>query len=263
MVLPSETSVSFGVLLLPTHQTLDQSGAVDMLTNFTPEYLSNFPPDLLSDLPAPIPIQFHFISPITGTDLSPVNGTSGPKMVPTCTLTTCPKLDILLIPGPSPTLSPPKEMVEFMRRVWRECESILTVCTGSIYFVRCLLEMGPNEPGVEEYLSHGGEISTNKACLKMLSSAGALPGGRGRVNWSRKARWSCSAASGTATGGLVEGKVWSSAGVTAGMDMALAWVRWRWPEKKALLHLVEELSEFKLKEKDEDEFAYLLEGVSW
>ncbi|KAF8470637.1 ThiJ/PfpI [Kalaharituber pfeilii] len=229
--------ISVGVLLLDFHQYLDQAGPVDLLSSLTPAYLSYEP-----NLPAPpIPFQFHYIT--THPTLEPVNATGGPSMNPTHTLATCPKLDVLLIPGPEPTFTPSTELKDFLIAKYEESDHVLTVCTGALVLARTGVLRGKN-------------AASNKMALKTLASANATREelrSHG-VNWARSGRW------------VRDGKVWSSAGVTAGMDMASAWLSTSKAEGGLgvhldLLKLAWTLSEWTPRAQDDDEFAYVLDGV--
>lgn len=103
--------------------------------------------------------------------------------------------DILLIPGGKGTrgLIDNEEFTGLVRRVGSACNFVLTVCTGSAL----LAKTG---------LLDGREATSNKRAF------GWVTGISNRVSWKKHARWT------------VDGKYYTSAGVTAGMDMALGFI---------------------------------------
>jgi len=222
----TQASISFGVLLLPYFQLLDATGPIDMINSSSKEFLSVVFPPLGAKA---VSYTWHYIS--TTGDLSPVRATSGPLLQPTCTLKDCPKLDYLLIPGPDPNGPFPEEILEFVRKVSGEAKGVLTVCTGSIV----LAAAG---------LLDGKKACTNKVALKMLAGEGKH---RKEVNWVTDKRWS------------VDGKFWTSAGITAGIDMAVAWLKDK--TDPDVMRILLDLSEVVPKTADEDPYAHLLEGV--
>jgi transcriptional regulator GlxA family with amidase domain len=101
--------------------------------------------------------------------------------------------DILFIPGGDSALvvGEDDEMLQWLRAASGKAERVLTVCTGSI-----LLGMS----GVLD----GHRATTNK--MDFTSTVHLAPG----VDWVKQARW------------VEDGKFYTSSGVSAGMDMALA-----------------------------------------
>ncbi|KAE8898505.1 hypothetical protein PF005_g12622 [Phytophthora fragariae] len=105
-------------------------------------------------------------------------------------------IDILVVPGGSPgrlVLQQHDAFVKFLKRVAEDATYVLTVCTGSAI----LATTG---------LLDGRRATTNKMAYQGVVEAHPT------VNWVHKARW------------VQDGKIWTSSGVTAGMDMAHAFV---------------------------------------
>lgn len=103
--------------------------------------------------------------------------------------------DIVLVPGGWGTMKF-VENEEFMRHFVKLSESatwVLTVCSGSAF---------PAKAG----LLDGKHATTNKSLYKMLIAYGP------KVKWNKSARW------------VVDGKFYTSSGVSAGMDMALGFI---------------------------------------
>ncbi|KAJ6004399.1 hypothetical protein N7499_000464 [Penicillium canescens] len=129
----------------------------------------------------------------TKAPISPV--ALGQSLVPTHTFATAPTLDLLLVPGglgtriPCPEIS---DVIAYIRATYPSLKYLVTVCTGSILASRA---------GVLD----GKRATTNKMAW---ATTVAYPG----VRWVPRARW------------VVDGNVWSSSGVSAGIDVTLAWI---------------------------------------
>ena len=123
----------------------------------------------------------------------PVRSAQGPRSVADYGFDDCPALDVVLVPGGIGT----REQVENRRLLdWlveraRTASVVASVCTGS----RLLARAG---------LLDGRRATTNK-----MFFAGAREHGT-RVEWVAKARW------------VEDGTLFTSSGVSAGTDMALA-----------------------------------------
>lgn len=104
-------------------------------------------------------------------------------------------LHILLIPGGKGTRSEinNKELIYEINRLADSSDYVLTVCTGS-----ALLAKTP--------LLNGRTATSNKRAFDWVMSVNT------QVNWKRKARWT------------VDAKYYTSSGISAGMDMTLAFV---------------------------------------
>lgn len=123
----------------------------------------------------------------------PLQTTGGMTVVPHCTLSDCPRLDILLIPGGWGTRSQLKNAVllDWLRVRAQEVNLLTSVCTGSM----------------------------------VLGSAGLLDGHRATTHWAALdwMRDSLPAVTVDYERQFVEdGTLWTSAGISAGIDMALA-----------------------------------------
>jgi putative intracellular protease/amidase len=103
--------------------------------------------------------------------------------------------DILLVPGGIGTrgLVEDAAFLDLLRQLVRTAGTILSVCTGSALLAKA---------GVLD----GREATSNKLAWDWVVTQGPM------VHWIRKARW------------VVDGKFWTSSGITAGMDMALGYV---------------------------------------
>jgi transcriptional regulator GlxA family with amidase domain len=129
----------------------------------------------------------------TKAPISPI--ALGQSLLPTHTFATAPSLDLLLVPGGLGTRIPCPEIsdaIAYIRATYPSLKYLVTVCTGSVLAARA---------GVLD----GKKATTNKMAW---ATTVAYPG----VRWVPRARW------------VVDGNVWSSSGVSAGIDVTLAWI---------------------------------------
>ena len=123
----------------------------------------------------------------------PVPSCHGQKIVVDKTLSEKNGYDLLLIPGGDSALTAVKDedLMQWLRQASENAERVMTVCTGSILL------------GLAGVLG-GRKATTNK--LDFMDTVHLAP----NVEWVKEARW------------VADGKFYSSSGVSAGMDMALA-----------------------------------------
>ncbi|PPQ91194.1 hypothetical protein CVT25_001211 [Psilocybe cyanescens] len=224
---PQELSV--GLILLPEHQWLDAAGCTDYLFNHSYAILSQLyasNPSLVAKAPR---MKFHYIS----SDLSPINASSGAPQTPSCTFDGCPFVDIIIVPGADPLAEPPKGFIEFIQTRYADpkFKALLMVCTGSMVVARA---------GILD----GHQVCSNKFVLKMFATSGALDK---KVKWVGDRRW------------IVDGKLWSAAGVTSGIDLAAEFARVHFDPE--IVQAAKDISEYKPNPAQPDHFAYLTEGV--
>ncbi len=119
--------------------------------------------------------------------------TSGPKVQPDCTFDSAPGVDVLLVPGGFGTLPALENdaLLNFIQRQAETARIVASVCTGSVLLARA---------GV----LNGRRATSNKQ-LFARATAEQAP-----VTWVENARW------------VEDSKFFTSSGVSAGMDMALA-----------------------------------------
>ncbi|KAL2850846.1 class I glutamine amidotransferase-like protein [Aspergillus pseudodeflectus] len=175
-----------GLLLFPGFQALDVFGPIDCLN-----VLSRTHPLTLS-------ILSHTLDPISTK--SPLHPTSISQTInPTHTFSSPPPdIDVLLIPGGLGTRlldsDPITASIAFIREIYPALRYLITVCTGSGLAARA---------GVLD----GRRATTNKRAFRDVAAWGGE-----RVEWVAKARW------------VIDGNVWTSSGVSAGIDVTLAWI---------------------------------------
>ena len=121
------------------------------------------------------------------------NVTAGPKVLPDTTFAEAPQYDLLLVPGGFGTLPALEStpLLEFLRDQAASADVVASVCSGSVLLARAgLLD---------------GKRATSNKQLFALATREAAP-----VEWVEEARW------------VEDGNVFTSSGVSAGTDMALA-----------------------------------------
>ncbi|KAL4811246.1 class I glutamine amidotransferase-like protein [Aspergillus unguis] len=214
-----------GVLLFPGFQALDTFGPLDCLN-----VLSQTQSLTLSLL-----TPGHDLSPVSTKPHSYPNSISQ-SIVPTHTLSNAPDIDVLLVPGGDGTkwddTDEIKAVVGFIKNVYPKLQYLITVCTGAKLAARA---------GVLD----GKRATTNKSSFHQTQAqesrwSSGVEGGR--IEWVAKARW------------VVDGNVWTSSGVSAGIDLVLAWIGEVYGEGVA--QGVANVIEYKrVKDSEEDGFA--------
>ncbi|KAL0581127.1 hypothetical protein V5O48_000916 [Marasmius crinis-equi] len=211
------------VCLYPHCTTTDWQGPVEMLCIFNSTNRKLFG-SFYKHLPNTA-IEADFLS----HNMDPVTPTQGAKVLPSMTYEEGLKtnFDILLIPGgPSPREGPP-DIREFLKVKAPQTKYVLSVCTGSWQLaVAGLLE--------------GKRATTNKAWYKVIvEDTKDL-----NITWVPKARWVVND----------DKHIWTSSGVTAGIDLAYAFLIHLFGEPFA--DEVKGLVEFSTsKDSEDDEFA--------
>jgi transcriptional regulator GlxA family with amidase domain len=122
----------------------------------------------------------------------PVACANGLSVNPHVTLATCPQLDYLLVPGGqgSRTEVDNPVFIDFIRRQAAGCKAVLSVCTGSF----------------------------------LLQRAGLLDGKKATTHWGELPKLRKLPVDVTEERFVRNGNVWCGAGVSAGIDLALAFI---------------------------------------
>ncbi|KAF2795176.1 ThiJ/PfpI family protein [Melanomma pulvis-pyrius CBS 109.77] len=177
---------NIGVILFPGFQLLDICGPLDVLNLLAYSHTLN-----LSIIAASL-------SPVSTSHAQSVaaNSNFSQSIVPTHTFATAPDdLEVLIIPG---GFGSRKEeniegVVEFVRGYYPKLKWCLTVCTGSAILAKS---------GVLD----GRRATSNKKAFAWVKEQNV------DVEWVPKARW------------VVDGNIWTSSGISAGIDLIFAWV---------------------------------------
>ncbi|CAE7176816.1 unnamed protein product [Rhizoctonia solani] len=143
---------------------------------------------------SPYEFEFDFLA----ESLDPIIPSAGPALVPSKTFSQVnnTQYDIILVPGgpgTRPAVISPK-VLDFVKSQEPGLQYLLSVCTGAWVLANA---------GVLE----GKNATTNKAAFAQVRNETSKG-----INWIPKARW------------VVDGTTWTSSGVTAGMDMANAFI---------------------------------------
>jgi len=164
--------------------------------------------------------------------LDPIVASPGPKQTPTHTFATCPRVDYVFIPGISPDQAIPPELTKFLQTRFADPEvGFLTVCTGSI-------ALAPT--GILNHL----RVASNKKVLQYLAQSGQLDQ---NIHWVGDRRW------------VKDGKVWSAAGITSGIDLAAEFARVYFD--KDVVEEAKEIAEEVPKPDTPDPYAWILKGI--
>ena len=117
----------------------------------------------------------------------------GPKSVCDDSFQTAPAIDLLLVPGGIGTRSEVNNpvLLNWLKKRSQQAELVASVCTGSALLAKA---------GVLDNL----RATSNKLAFAWAASQST------KVQWQQQARW------------VEDGKVFSSSGVSAGIDMSLA-----------------------------------------
>ncbi|KAJ4352022.1 uncharacterized protein N0V89_007368 [Didymosphaeria variabile] len=160
---------------------------------------------------APVPFT---IGP-NGTLFDPKFGIN-PQIIATHSFSNAPPLDIIIVPGGTGDFVLDNQnnftMEKFIAGRFGEAEYVLSVCTGATTLARA---------GVLK----GRKATTNKSAWTWATDSR-----HGRdVQWVPNARW------------VEDGKVWTSSGVAAGMDMMYAFVGhyWGWEAANGTVNGIE------------------------
>lgn len=178
--------VSFGIILFPAFQLLDVAGPLDILNVVS-----------WSHTEITLSILSNTLDPVTNK-LQMSDSTFAQSIVPTHTFSDPPaNIDVLIVPGGAGTRGNRTLEIDFIRKTFPSVQYLITVCTGAAL-------------AAQAGVLAGEKATTNKNAFDWVTSR---PGSE-TVKWKRKARW-------------VEGKrgkIWTTSGISAGMDGVLAWV---------------------------------------
>ena len=126
-------------------------------------------------------------------EAGPVASTQGPETLASESFTSAPKLDLLLVPGGIGTIPELDNdaYLGFLRERAPDAQVVMSVCSGSALLAKA-------------GLLDGTRATSNKMFFNLATSQSDA------VQWVESARW------------VADGKMVTSSGVSAGIDMALA-----------------------------------------
>jgi putative intracellular protease/amidase len=153
-------------------------------------------------------VQIHTVAEEAGPVAAAIGseGAIGPRVVADFSFDDAPHFDMLLVPGGAGTLEQLENeaMLNFLRDRCDRAELVASVCTGSALLAKA---------GVLD--AH--RATSNKQVFALAAQQSDL------VEWIEEARW------------VEDGKFFTSSGVSAGMDMALAIINKLWGEDTATM----------------------------
>lgn len=190
---------TFGIVLFRMFDLLDVHGPIEILQFLSGVYKIDIA--LIAETMEPVTSEPSMAS------MNPFNSSVYPVLPPTHTFETAPKLDVLILAGGpgwrNPTLN---ATLDYIARTAPKVKQVLTICTGSALAARA-------------GIMNGRKATTNKTSWPNVVKAGL------NTTWVPHARW-------------VEDEssmppIWSSSGVTAGLDLMLHWVGQTYSEQNA------------------------------
>ncbi|TPX16103.1 uncharacterized protein E0L32_004098 [Thyridium curvatum] len=155
--------------------------------------------DALNSLSRTHPLELSILAPTldpVSTLVRPTPGWIGQSVVPTHTYASAPEdIEVLFVPGGFGTreIEATQVVVDFVKARYPKLRYLLTVCTGAALAART---------GILD----DKEATTNKKSFAWVMTQGP------NVNWLREARWA------------VDGNIWTSSGISAGIDMMYAFI---------------------------------------
>ncbi|KAK7457172.1 hypothetical protein VKT23_010471 [Stygiomarasmius scandens] len=182
--------VEFGFVLFPAFQALDVFGPLDALNMLSLNYSINL--HLLSTTLDPVSTRIPSTLPVNRA-----NSNFSESIVPTATFDNPPEnLDVLLVPGGFGTRASDEELapqINFIRDTYPSLQYLITVCTGA-------------------WLAAKAGVLDNRNATSNKAAWAGREGLGNNTNWIPHARW------------VQDGNVWTSSGVSAGIDVTFAWL---------------------------------------
>ncbi|KAF2095948.1 class I glutamine amidotransferase-like protein [Rhizodiscina lignyota] len=179
--------LNFGMLLFPGFQALDVFGPLDCLNILSQSHKMNL--SIISQTRGSVSTE-----PPESTGLNVLQSFNQHVLATHSTDDDAP-VDVLLIPGGLGLRAPEAELapyVEYIKKVGPRCQYIITICTGAPLLAKS---------GVLD----GKRATTNKAAWRFTAWGP-------KTDWIARARW------------VQDGNIWTAAGVSAGIDVTLAWI---------------------------------------
>ncbi|CAE6478757.1 unnamed protein product [Rhizoctonia solani] len=216
--------LSLAVVLYPGINIVDYQGPMELLeTAGTKSRMGA----LVTSLPGVPKPKVKFETEYLAETHDPITPMAGARVLPTKTFSEVAsnQFDIILVPGGDNTRpgEPSKALADFIRGQASGAQYILSVCTGSWI----LAGLG---------LLDGKRATTNKSYFNEIKKTTSPS-----IEWVPKARW------------VVDGKFWTSSGVTAGQDMGHEFLKTVAGAEFAIV--AKNTMELRATNADDDEFA--------
>ena len=165
-------TIRIGVVVFDDAEELDFAGPWEVFT-----MASNLKPNA------------HEVMLVAESD-KPVRCAKGMRVLPDVTFESCPKLDVVLIPGGQGTRREVenKPMLDWIARVAKDCQWVTSVCTGSLMLTAAGPARGKRVTthwGFIETLRQRGEASEVSEVSELSEAADATPAGRLVAHWQK------------------------------------------------------------------------------
>ncbi|KFY49017.1 hypothetical protein V495_00830 [Pseudogymnoascus sp. VKM F-4514 (FW-929)] len=189
-------SFSIGYVVFPGWEPLDVFGPLELL--FEMSFYYKLTLSIISNEVGPVTtiVPPHIM--VEGEPPMDVSFLLGPTITATHTFKNAPALDILFVPGGEGNVVLAQAnntwIEDFVASRYDRLDYLLSVCTGSASLAKS---------GV----LNGKRATTNKGAWAWVTSLGT------NITWVPSARWT------------VDGNVWTSSGVAAGLDMTYAFLK--------------------------------------
>ena len=192
-----EVSLRYGIIVYPGFQALDVFGPLDALNSLSLAY------------PMQLSVIAETLDPVSTRlprSLNNPGANFSQSIVPNHTFETAPPLDVLIVPGGigNRIASNVEAAIQYIREIYPRLRYLISVCTGS----RMVAEAG---------VLDGRRATTNKRAWTATIAC------RPQVEWIPHARW------------VVDGNIWSSSGVSAGIDVIFAFMGVEYGEEVAAM----------------------------
>ena len=202
----STKPISYGLLLFPQFEVLDAQGPIETLNVLSQQ---------LDHQDIKLGVIAQSLDPVNPGPIPPnkasVQFNGQQHYLPTHTFETAPPLDVLIVPGGRGTNRPKEEiqpMLDFIHNSYfgsngrQPLKYIFSICTGSALLA---------EAGVLD----GQTATSNKKAWERVTPKGP------RTHWIARARW------------VTSGNVWTTSGVSAGIDGMVAMIGSIWGDEMA------------------------------
>jgi transcriptional regulator GlxA family with amidase domain len=160
--------------------------------------------------------------------MNPLNNSVWPLLPPTHTFETAPEIDVLIIPGGPGWRNPTfNASLEYIRKTTPKVKQVITICTGAGLAARA-------------GIMSGRKATTNKSSWPEVVPAGP------NTTWVPSARWVEDYSSSP--------PIWSSSGVTSGIDLMLHWVEETYNKQNAT-NIAKIIEHVRIANSEDDPFA--------
>lgn len=213
-------TLSIGYVVFDGFESLDVWGPMEWITS-----MSVFFPMNLSTISYKTgPVSARYAEHLGAT----YSQTVGPSMLATHTFSTAPPLDVIIIPGGTGVLNATfgntTVIEEFLNARYNCAEYVLGISYGVTHLAR-------------SGLLKGKKATTNKSGWTWISAFGE------DVKWVPQARW------------VTDGKIWTSSGMAASLDMIYAWLAQHYGNRGALDYMTDVLEYAPHKNPEWDPYA--------